>query len=571
MGSISGSMSLRWSAVLLVCLFCIALSPADNAAHAASSSDVNLIINGVVASADVGPLIIGDRTLVPIRLVSEGLGWRVDWFAATRQVLITGDSDDQHVLLSIDDPVAIVHGQTYTMDVPPLIIGDRTLVPIRLVAEAFGSEVGWDDATRTVTVASSPSVEPEPEEEEVGEHPGESSDLSEGELTSVALVDTSSVYGLRFSIGGPFYTEVLRETDDRLTLFFEGVSVPGDMLGTHDFPQDSPVNLVSFRPSTVDDELYVTVDFLYPVHYELGADEDGFSLDFARIQDIRVDSDGQLTVVSNMNIKPRIFALRDPARVVMDFHGAVRAPDLDGERVNTDRILGYRIGRHSRAQGDNFDGVRIVLDLKDDFVPYVTHGTAGGLYETTVGLARSSVAGRRVVIDPGHGGKDPGATGVSGTKEKAINMAVALYVEALLRDAGADVIMTRNGDYCVYIYDRPEMANALKADVFVSIHANADPRGQAEGTETYYHTNHPASRYLAEVIHAQVVNAIGRPDRGVRFANFAVLRETDMPSALLEVLYMSSAQDERLLLDPAVQQRTAEAIVMALEQFFALH
>ena len=571
MGSISGSMSLRCSAVLSVCLFLIALSPVDNAAQAASS-DVNLIINGVVASADVGPLIIPPgRTLVPIRLVSESLGWRVDWFAATRQVLITGDSDDQHVLLSIDDPVAIVHGQTYTMDVPPLIIGDRTLVPIRLVAEAFGSEVGWDDATRTVTVASSPGFEPEPEEEEVDEPPGDSSDLSEGELTSLALVDTSSVYGLRFSIGGSFYTEVLRETDDRLTLFLEGVSAPGDMLGTHTFPQDSPVSLVRLRPSVVDDELYVTVDFRYPVHYELGADENGLALDFARIQNIRVDSDGQLTVVSNMNIKPRVFALRDPARVVMDFHGAVRDPDLNSQKVNTHTMLGYRIGRHSRAQGDTFDGVRIVLDLKDDLVPYVTHESAGGLYETTVGLTRSSVAGRRVVIDPGHGGKDPGATGVSGTLEKTINMEIALYVESLLLDAGADVILTRTGDYDVYIYDRPEMANALKADVFVSIHSNADPRGQAEGTETYYHTNHPASRYLADVIHAQIVNAIGRPDRGVRFANFAVLRETDMPSALLEVLYMSSAQDERLLLDPAVQQRTAEAIVMALEQFFALH
>lgn len=577
MGSTAGRVSLRILAVALVGLLLFAWPFADQAVDAASSTDVNLIINGEVASFDVAPLIIPPgRTLVPIRLVSESLGWRVDWFSVTRQVLITGDNDDEHVLLTIDDPVAFVHGEKYTMEVAPLIIDDRTLVPLRLVAEAFGSEVDWDSDTRTVTVASLSEVDDELEEgsesqqEEGSEQPGEFSDLTPVKVQRLSLVDTSSAYALRFDTSGPFQAEVLREAEDRLTLYLDGVTAP-DMLGTHEFSPNSPVSFVRFRPSAVDDELYVTVDFRHPVIYELETDEEGLYLNFARIEDIRVDGDGKLTVVTNMAIRPRVFALRDPARVVMDFHGAVIAEDISDARVDAGEMLGYRIGRHREAQGDTFDGVRIVIDLKDELVPYVSRETVDGSHEITVGLTRSSVAERRVVIDPGHGGKDPGATGVSGTKEKTINLEVALRLASLLDSAGADVVLTRTGDYDVYIYDRPEMANALRADAFVSIHCNADPRGQAEGTETYYHTNQPASLHLAELIHAQVVNALGRPDRRVRFANFAVLRESKVPAALLEILYMTSSQDERLLLNSSVQQRVAEAIVMALEQFFALH
>ncbi|MFO8059255.1 MAG: N-acetylmuramoyl-L-alanine amidase family protein [Bacillota bacterium] len=556
--------------LLLVCLC------TGGAVCAASSSDVNLVINGEVASSDVGPLIVPPgRTLVPIRLVSESLGWRVDWFPITRQVLITGQSDDEHVLLGIDDPVAFVHGQKYTMGVPPLIIDGRTLVPIRLVAEAFGGEVGWDGDTRTVTVASLSGVDAEPEPEDDDEpEPDEPEDiphLGEGKLEKISLVDTDSDYGLRLAVSGSFDVEVLRESEDRLTLYLGGLTAPDDLLGTTNFPQDSPISLVRLRPSAVDDELYVTVDFRHPVVYELNAGESGFFLHLARIQDIRAGADGRLTVLTNIDIKPRVFALRDPARVVMDFHGAVIDQYLDGARVNSGDIERYRIGRHRQALGDTFDGVRIVLDLKDDLVPSVSSEVVDGTHEVTVGLTRFSVSGRLVVIDPGHGGKDPGAIGVSGTKEKVINLEVALRVASLLRDAGVELVLTRTGDEDVYIYDRPEMANALRADAFVSIHCNADPKGRAEGTETYYHSNHSNSMHLAEVIHAQVVNAVGRPDRGVRFANFAVLRETDMPSALVEILYMSSAQDERMLLNPSVQQRVAEAIVMALEQFFTLY
>ncbi|MCE5254966.1 MAG: N-acetylmuramoyl-L-alanine amidase, partial [Actinomycetia bacterium] len=146
-----------------------------------------------------------------------------------------------------------------------------------------------------------------------------------------------------------------------------------------------------------------------------------------------------------------------------------------------------------------------------------------------------------ICIDPGHGGSDSGAVGVSGTKEKDVNLAISLLVAANLRRAGLRVMMTRETDVAVDLHERAAMANAAGAGIFVSVHNNASGDGGdgPNGTETFYpgtpETYCPEGRLLAEAIQRNLVEALGSADRGARthWNRLVVLSETEMTAALV--------------------------------------
>ena len=145
-----------------------------------------------------------------------------------------------------------------------------------------------------------------------------------------------------------------------------------------------------------------------------------------------------------------------------------------------------------------------------------------------------------MVIDPGHGGRQPGAH-YSGVSEKEINLAVALKLEALLTARGYQVVMTRSDDTGIGLYERAELANASGADLFVSLHSNAMANApNFQGILTYHYPSNSSGAELAQSIQTAVCQVTGGTDRGVRSADFVVLRETDMSAALVEMGYMSS-------------------------------
>lgn len=179
--------------------------------------------------------------------------------------------------------------------------------------------------------------------------------------------------------------------------------------------------------------------------------------------------------------------------------------------------------------------------------------------QTATAREAKPLAGRTVVLDAGHGGADPGAIGVSGrTWEKYNTLFVALDAKAMLERAGARVIMTRSDDRYVPLATRAAMANRAGADVFISIHNDWNPNASLRGVTTYYY--HERSRRLAETMQAHLVAALGARDVGVLRRSFQVVRETSMPSVLLELGFLSNWNDERLLADPAYRYRAAQAI-----------
>ncbi len=218
---------------------------------------------------------------------------------------------------------------------------------------------------------------------------------------------------------------------------------------------------------------------------------------------------------------------------------------------------------------------------------------------------------RRIVVDPGHGGHDPGATGANGIQEKDVVLSIGLKLRSLLKEElGLDVVMTRSTDVFIPLEERTAIANKVNADLFVSVHANAAANRNASGIETYYlnlaKTEKAAqlaakengtslekvsvlqailfdlmanyklndSAHLAEEvqkslhkkvhgIHADVKNL------GVKQGPFYVLVGATMPSILVETAFLSNAQEEARLKDPAYQEMTAEGILEGVRGYIA--
>jgi N-acetylmuramoyl-L-alanine amidase len=169
-----------------------------------------------------------------------------------------------------------------------------------------------------------------------------------------------------------------------------------------------------------------------------------------------------------------------------------------------------------------------------------------------------------VVIDPGHGGPDPGAIGINGIREKDIVLPIALEVASLLEQQGVQAVLTRPDDRDLDLDPRVQIAERANANLFVSIHANAISlsRPDVNGIETYYYSS--SSLRLAQVIHASVVQNTGSADRGVRQARFYVIRNTSMPAVLVETGFVTGQNDAARLGDPAYRSQMAGAIARGI-------
>ncbi len=171
-----------------------------------------------------------------------------------------------------------------------------------------------------------------------------------------------------------------------------------------------------------------------------------------------------------------------------------------------------------------------------------------------------------VMIDPGHGGRDPGAVGIGGLRESSVVLPISQRVAAILQQNGVQAVLTRDSDYFVSLQGRVNLAQRANADLFVSIHANAISmsRPEVNGLETYYYNNNSLS--LARSIHNSVLQNVTVRDRNVRRSRFFVLRRSSMPSVLVEVGFVTGAEDAARLRSTAYQNQMADAIARGILQ-----
>jgi N-acetylmuramoyl-L-alanine amidase len=172
----------------------------------------------------------------------------------------------------------------------------------------------------------------------------------------------------------------------------------------------------------------------------------------------------------------------------------------------------------------------------------------------------------RVVIDPGHGGPDPGAIGIDGLRETDVVLDVSLQAAQLLQARGVQVFLTRTSEVDVDLPPRVALANGSGADLFVSLHANAltMERPDVNGIETFYYQG-GRSAQLAQILQEQLLAVSpGTPDRRARPGRFFVIRRTVMPSVLAEMGFVTGELDAPRLADPDFRRRLAEAVARAV-------
>jgi N-acetylmuramoyl-L-alanine amidase len=340
-----------------------------------------------------------------------------------------------------------------------------------------------------------------------------------------------------------------------------------------------------------------------------------------------------------------VFTLADPDRVVIDFSEVSWSLPADSHRLETGMITGFRYGHfdagHSRIVLDttqaagvkaafllepsaNF-GYRFVLDLEprgatfDEVVAAVepeTSFVASAWDGPPLPAIKPHPDRWVIVIDAGHGGVDPGAIGISGTREKDITLTAARDLKALLEATGRyHVVLTRDDDIFLRLGDRVTAARSAGADLFISIHADsiADASVHGAGVYTLSETasdkeadqlaqqenkadliagvdfinvsydavttnilidlaqreTKNASSSFATLLTSELNQAVDLRGNAHRFAGFRVLKAPDVPSVLLEMGYLSNATEERNMLDAAFRQRFMSAVVEAVDAFFS--
>ena len=192
--------------------------------------------------------------------------------------------------------------------------------------------------------------------------------------------------------------------------------------------------------------------------------------------------------------------------------------------------------------------------------------------------AGSGIKGKTIVVDAGHGGSDSGAVGPTGVMEKTVTLSVAKKVQKLLTQSGARVIMTRTRDVDVYapnatgkqeLQARCDVANRdRRTALFLSIHCNAFSSPSANGMETYYSAGSGKGQRFATLLNQELAKSGGLFNRGVKTANYYVLRHTNMPASLIELAFVTNYREEQLLRSEAYQNKLAAAIVRGIARYF---
>jgi N-acetylmuramoyl-L-alanine amidase len=358
----------------------------------------------------------------------------------------------------------------------------------------------------------------------------------------------------------------------------------------------------------------------------------------ATVNDVRLSATADSTrVVLDLSgpVDANLFTLADPHRVVLDIPGGQFTPTAlpEGrgfvkefrmaERGNGTLRIVFDVtaavsARSFSVEPDGGQGHRFVVDLLAPDGQPVSQPVAAKASTPALNIVKSldATRGRDLVIaiDPGHGGVDPGAIGRKGTREKDVTLAISRRLKQLIdAEPGMRAVLTRDDDQFVQLRDRVVRATKHKADLFISVHADAVPNRNVVGSSVYVlssgRATNEAARMLADRENAadlmggvsledkdtmlasvlldlsqgasmsasieaadkvlgqldQIGNVL---DRGVKRASLKVLTSPDMPSMLVETAFISNSREEARLVDPKHQHKLAEAILVGVRKYF---
>jgi len=457
---------------------------------------------------------------IPLLLLLLAAALALTAGAASQFPLEVRGADGVYVSRGVTAVGLTYNGAALAPDVPAFLLDGRTMVPVRVVSEQLGASVTWQGETQQVQIEN-------------------------GSTTVVLTIGSAEAL-----------------VNGKTVQLYDGV--PAALVRKDGVTRTMvPLRFVS-------DQLGAGV----------GWDAESCTAAITTAQEVTSDvsvpvvTNGTVTVSVKGGAQPTIFAL--DGRAVIDFPGGVFTGSSHGTVAATGAAV--RSVRYNQFDSgyEGFSHVaRLVLDLNDGYAKNDLSISFENGVLTVAQPAGSTPAAPPenenplIVLDAGHGGSDVGAP-YNGCNEKDIDLAITLKLGALLTSAGYRVEYTRTADTTVSLADRAGLANTLNADIFVCIHANAyAPKPEVSGLETYYLIGGERSKTLAADIHNAILASVDVTDRGVRTANYYVLKNTLMPAVLVETGYVTNAEECARLNDESYQQQLAEAITHGIQTYFA--
>ena len=698
---------------ILVCVLLVFLT--SFLSYAGASDKIKIKINGKSHTVSTVPVMVdnkelpslvpsvllSNRTLVPLRALSEYYNLKVGWNNDTQEVTLS-DSNSK-IVLQINSKKVTVNGAAQTLDEnakPRLVIfpdkDARTMVPLRFISEVLKYDVSWDEKNLSASVNRiSKSGE---------------SETQENKTPPQALNEILSIYYSEEAVGNELlvlkaakeikFTETFEKDSGILKITLsdtrDGV-YPKDYLSEIQASQTSNIGSVELRHMKENSsDLVFTMKIKNGTPYQIKPQGSVLTVHVGSETAVKPEvHEGGTVVVTGVSefegggflikgagkAKYNLLKLDNPTRIVADIKDAYfnslnqkTYPYVQGD-ISQVRISQFTPEGESEAEKI----VRVVLDVKEganpDFeviqkgadlllapknsllsiirtefkgnsltltlnfpkeISYTTEYNSeqklftihlpkdaldipNGSVEMT-GLIKNAaledgidekvmtlkfekevqlkvlsppVSSRLVLeaerlftgnasdflvwIDPGHGGKDPGCRGYkTGTLEKNVTLPVGLKVREILQGMGYRVMMTREGDTHIELFQRPELANSAGADVFVSIHANSidGNKHNINGIEAfYYKPNEEAigranQKHLMQYIYEEAAKRTGLKKRlSSATRPYVVIKYTKMPAMLIELGYMTNVEDEKRLVTPQIQEKFAEAIAYGIDRY----
>lgn len=716
----------------------------DRNVHKYDNRLVTVVINEKeVKTGDMPAVIIGNRTLVPVREIfeSEAVGAKVEWNSKTEEVYIT--YRDQFIVLAINDKTAYVNGKPHELDVPAKLIRDlnkdhpKTMVPIRFISEVLGFDVDWDNSSYTAMLTNADLVvdmpiEPEvPEVPEVIEPDSEANEINGEKLegisgdgankalptelrntpvqwsatkdqmegissnkNSIALTSENhpetKITDIAYDTSGIQNRFVIKATsaisEVKYTLW-EGklvIDIPRSVSGLKgETKYDSNPILTSIRSSQYSSNPNATRIVFdlknESIKLDVSLNKNRTELVVATsdniIHDILLGQNDQGDYIRVEGVAApdmNIFRLSNPDRVVIDFENTtsligtkesqasgqyvekIRTAQFEETKtrivVETDGQADYEVVKSSgevtmiQLKEPTYENIEYKNETKpvialehvdvpiemsgiiydNDYRNKTFHITLAGNYGNvfgkgsvkvhdglieTINISQNSkdqtqitiksnyiyeyrveevgdkieikayrpkeLFNKIVVIDAGHGGRDPGAV-ANGLQEKDVNLKMLLYLKNLLdADTSVKVYYTRLTDTFPSLQDRCDIANEIGADFFISIHNNAFNASE-NGTETLYFPSNVQDKLtspkLAQIFQKNIVAYTGMKDRGLKQReNLYLLKNTIMPAVLVEVGFLTNVNDVAKLKDETFLKTTASALYQSILETFSTY
>jgi N-acetylmuramoyl-L-alanine amidase len=592
----------------------------DYTQHKYSAEEVFVAINGnKLTGLKMPPIVLNNFTLVPAREVFEAMGATVEWKKDLEQVYVK--YNDKLVVIPIGSTKAYVNGQATTMQTAAKIINNKTMIPLRFVATSLGMQVSWDTKTRVADIDTGNISS------------GDVVEVTEETTTTVAPVITTTTEQTTTTETTTEETTTVASTTETTTeqttaaevnnisaiTFSKGnsykdiITIEGDYNPdvSKAFSSDNKTLTLSINNAklvadkgNIDEGAYISSGYYYQnngnvVTVSLNLKDSNMAVDIRQLGNNKTtvtvtyassnstDSNNSSSSNSNSSLSGNCGYDAENARFYFKNNGSINIKNIiESDNYND---LNYKLtlnGDYTSIFSNttypvnssyinnivvNSTATSTVITFSEKKIMTVLMSEADGYIYIKPVLPKERYS-KIIVLDAGHGGSDPGASG-NGLIEKNLTLSMLNKARALFDSDGTiKCYATRTTDTYPSFNDRTDLGNDV-GDAFISIHINAAANTSAAGTETYSlyandQGNGLTSYGLASEILKNLLSQLGTKDRKVKSENWIVLRQSKIPASLIEIGFITNSGDAAIMGSDAGQQKVAQAIFDSVKNLF---